>query len=125
MNKLIKISLSISLFGILVLLFLAQNDPEKKYISEIIKNALHYQNKKVEIEAVVIQETRYESEYARSNPDDLFTVLTIRDQTGVIQATCNCHQNQNLTGKNITLTGRISEYNKKPQITADKIRIKG
>ncbi len=101
----------------LILLFLAQSEPPLEKIGEVTNHSYNFLNKKVKIEAAVINEKRYDN----IKP---FKILSIQDATGSIQVTCNCPGDQNLTGKIIQVKGKVSEYNKNIQINADEIVLK-
>ncbi len=117
MDNTLKIPLSLSLAGILILLFLAQQEAPLEKIGNINNHSYNFLNKKVKIEATVVHEKKYDN----IKP---FKILSIQDTTGSIQVTCNCPKDQNLTGKFIQVTGKVSEYNKNLQINADEIIIK-
>ena len=112
LNKInfLKISLSISLIGILVLLFLANTLQPKLINLQEINNKLL--NQKVQVQGQITSIKTYD--------DSNFQVISIKDKTGKIDATIN--QILNLTiSQNITITGKITEYKGSLQIQADKI----
>ncbi len=117
MDNTLKIPLSLSLAGILILLFLAQQEPPLEKIGNINNHSYNFLNKKVKIEGTVINEKQYDN----IKP---FKILSIKDATGSIQVTCNCPGDQNLTGKFIQVKGKVSEYNQNLQINADEITLK-
>lgn len=107
---LLKITLSASLAGILLLLFLANIlNPKLTNIGEINDKLL---NKKVKVEGTISNIKTYE--------DKNFQVISIKDSTGEIDITVN--RVLNLTSnQNLTVIGTIKEYEQKLQIQADKI----
>ena len=117
MDNTLKIPLSLSLAGILILLFLAQQEAPLEKIGNINNHSYNFLNKKVKIEGMVINEKQYDT----IKP---FKILYIGDATGSIQVTCNCNPEKNLTEKTVQVTGKVSEYNKKIQINADEIALR-
>jgi RecJ-like exonuclease len=102
-----KISLIISLTGILILLLIINStELETTKISSINDNFL---NKNIKIIGQITNIKNY----------DNFATLTIKDSTGQIQGICNCNLNQ--TDKTFEITGRVSTYNNQLQINIDKI----
>lgn len=109
-TNLLKISLSISLFGILLLLFLINTLQPKLTDIENINDKLL--NKKVQVQGTISNIKAYKN----SN----FQVITIKDPTGEIDITTS--QILNLTKEqNITVIGVINEYKQNLQIQAEKI----
>ncbi len=110
MKKLLKISLSISLIGILFLLFLSNNLSPKQINIKDINNKLL--NQKVKVQGQVFNIRTYE--------DSNFQIISIKDTTGKIDTTLN--NPINITNnQTIIVIGIIKEYNKTLQIQAEKI----
>ena len=96
MQKLLKISLIISLLGTLLLIILSYSfQPKLININEINSNLL---NQKVKISGRVISE----KDYSKNLEKGYFKVLTIQ-------------------GKTIEVIGKVEEYKNKFQINADEI----
>lgn len=108
MQKLLKLSLSISLIGVLALFFISSLQLDEISISEINDMKL---NSKIKIKGEIISQRNY----------DNFRILTLEDETGKIDVKLNCQDCKNLTGKNLEVTGRLQEYKDKIQIRAEKI----
>jgi len=108
--NLLKISFTITLIGILLLLFMTNTlKPAKKDIINITSKDL---NKEIQISGQITNVRTY-------NESD-FQIITIKDSTGEINAIIN--KNSNLTNiSNITVTGEVQEYKSKLQISANKI----
>ncbi len=108
MDKLFKISLVGSILGIFLILFLANTLTLKQTnIVDINKKLL---NKKVRVQGTIFNIRNY----------DYFQVISIRDETGKIDITLD--KNLELTNiKEITVTGKVKEYEQYLQIQADKI----
>lgn len=106
---LFKLSLSVSLLTILLLLFLANTlEPKSTPVQNITNKDL---NKKIKIQGTIIK---------IQNKND-FQIITIQDSTGQISIIANSKIPKNHKSKNITITGTISEYKNNFQINADKI----
>ena len=111
----IKTTLSISLFGILLLLFLSEILSPKPINIENINNKLL--NKKVQVQGQIFNIRTYE--------DSNFQIISIKDETGKIDITKEIR----ITGRakplannqNILVIGKIKEYKQYLQIQADKI----
>ncbi|MEK6872658.1 MAG: OB-fold nucleic acid binding domain-containing protein [Nanoarchaeota archaeon] len=115
MNPL-KISLTISLLGIIILLILA-NTLEQKLtnIKELTINDL---NKKIKIQGKIMNIKNYEN----SKTNELFYVLTISDGAGQIDVVLNIKKTLNLKiNQNVTIMGRVNTYKNQLQIQAEKI----
>lgn len=112
-QTLLKISLIISLTGILILLLLSNLfQPKLIEIKDINELLL---NQKVQVQG----EITYIKDY------DNFQILTINDQTGKIPILINKNPGFNLTiNQPIAVIGRLTEYKNQLQITSDKIQIK-
>jgi len=108
--NLLKITLSISLIGILLLLFLSDFlEPELTNINQINNKLL---NKKTKIQGQISNIKTYTNQS--------FQVISIKDSTGEIDITLS--KILNLTkNQNITVIGMVNEYNKNLQIQADEI----
>ncbi len=110
--NLLKISLSISLIGILLLLFLANTLQPKPINIQGINNKLL--NQKVQVQGQITSIKTYH--------DSNFQVILIKDSTGKIDITIN--QILNLTiNQNMTVIGKITGYKGSLQIQAEKIII--
>ena len=112
MKNILKPTLIISLIGIFLLLSLANIlNPKLTTIDQITNKQI---NKNIKVSGEIFNIKSYEEED--------FQVISIKDETGKIDITINkiidLQQNQN-----ITVTGKIKEYNKFLQIQADKIFI--
>ncbi len=111
-KTLLKISLIISLIGILTLLFLA-NIQEPKLIS-IDKITDKQLNKNIKVQGQITNIKTYK--------DSNFQVISIKDGTGKIDITTN--QILNLTNsQNLIVIGKLTEYKNNLQIQANKISI--
>ena len=109
-KNLLKITLSISLIGILFLLFITNTQRPTLTNIENINNKLLNKNVKVQGEIFNI----------RSYEDSNFQVISIKDETGKIDVTIN--QILDLeNNKNIIVIGKITQYKEFIQIQADKI----
>ena len=107
--SLAKTSLIISLLGIAILLFLSRTlEPRTIKLADI---ASSMPEQLVKIEGMVVASKNYEK----------ITVLAVDDGTGKIDAVAYGLGNENLTGKNVRIIGKIREYNKKLEIEAEKI----
>lgn len=73
-------------------------------------------NKQVKIQGTLIR---------TSTLKDDFTALIIKDleKEGKIEAVCNCPNLKAYINQNLSINGKISEYNNKLQIRADKITL--
>ncbi len=107
--NLLKISLSISLIGILLLLFLININPKLINIEDINDKLL---NEKVQVHGQIFNIRSYE--------DSNFQIISIKDKTGEIDITTSKILNIS-KDQNITIIGKITEYNDALQIQADKI----
>lgn len=114
--NLLKISLTISLLGIVILLILANTlEPKLTNIKELTINDL---NKKVKIQGKIENIKNYEN----SKTNELFYILTISDNTGKIDAVLNIKKTLNLKiNQNATIIGRVNTYKNQLQIQAEKI----
>ena len=108
----LKITLTITLLGILLLLFLVNTlQPRQTNIEEINNNLL---NKNVKIKGIIFNIKTFE--------DSNFQVISIKDDTGKIDITIN--QITNLKeNQEISVTGKVKEYNQHLQVQADKIMV--
>jgi len=110
--NLLKITLSISLIGILLLLFLSNFLEPKLTNIEQINNKLL--NTKTKIQGTISNIKNYEN--------SSFQITSIKDETGEIDITTN--KILNLTkNQNITVIGTINEYKQRLQMQADEIII--
>jgi len=108
----LKTTLSISLIGILLLLFLSEFlSPKITNISDINNNLL---NQKTQVQGQIFNIRTFE--------DSNFQIISIKDSTGKIDIILN--KLVNITNnQNITVMGKVTEYNQTLQIQADKIII--
>lgn len=112
-NKgLLRGALMITLIGILIIISLnILLEPKLIGIGEIADKSL---NKNVKVQGIIFNIRSYE--------DSNFQVLSIEDETGKIDITTN--EILNLSESNqITVIGKIKEYNLYLQIQADKILV--
>ena len=110
MTLIIKLSLTISLIGIIILLILANTfEPQLKNIEEITPKNL---NKKVKVLGKIINIKSFE--------DSNFQILTISDSTGKIDITTNKILNLE-NNQDILVIGRVTNYKQDLQIEAEKI----
>ena len=107
----LKTTLSISLIGILLLLFLTNLNPELTNIENINNKLL---NQKTQVQGQIFNIRTFEE----SN----FQIISIKDETGKINIILNNPINIK-KDQNITVIGKITEYNQTLQIQADKIII--
>lgn len=111
-ENLFKISLSISIAGILLLLFLANFlEPKLIKIQDIEDKML---NKKVKIQGSII----------KIQDKETFQILTIVDETKGIDILCECNIEEIKKAQEIEVIGRVKEYKQALQIQADSIRKK-
>lgn len=108
--NLLKISLTISLIGIFLLLILSNTlEPKLISIGKINNNLME---KKVKVQGEISNIKTYE--------DSNFQIILIKDNTGKIEVTID--KILNLTNnQSIIVIGSIQEYKKALQIQADKI----
>ncbi len=108
MENLLKICLAISIIGIFLLLLLSNVlSPKAITLGEINDKMLN-------------QKVKVHGEIFRIEDKGTFKILSIKDETGKIDVTCECG---NLTYQNIEVEGTIKEYREYLQIQADKITI--
>ncbi len=106
----LKTTLSISLLGILLLLFLSEFlSPNITNISDINNKLL---NQKTQVQGQIFNIRTFE--------DSNFQIISIKDSTGKIDIILNNPTNL-ANNQNITVIGKITEYNQTLQIQADKI----
>lgn len=112
-QTLLKISLTISILGILLLLFLSNIiEPKLTNIKNIGTLGL---NKKVQLKGQITSLKSYK------NQD--FQIITLKDKTGKISVIIN-KPNRKLSlseEQEITVIGRITEYKNEFQVQAEKI----
>jgi DNA/RNA endonuclease YhcR with UshA esterase domain len=105
--NLLRVSLIISIVGIFLLLFLANTlQPRLTAIEEINDKMI---NKKITIKATIF----------RIADRETFKILSVKDETGKIDVLCDCQDIKN--NQEVTITGKVKEYNQYLQIQADKI----
>lgn len=117
--NIIKISLTISLLGIITLLILASIlEPSLKNINEIKNKDI---NKKIKIEGKIKNTKTIKNDNTRES----FQILMISDKTGEIDAVFNAKSNSNLlnlkTNQYIIIIGRVTQYKGRLQIQVEKI----
>ena len=109
MEKLTKITFSISLIGILLLLFLAnQIEPKAINIEGITKSMM---NRQVKIIGKIINIRNMEG----------FQIMMVQDKTGTMTVTADSETPINKTNAEIMIIGKVSEYKGEVQISASKI----
>ena len=109
MKLLLKISFTISLLGIFLLLLLSNIlEPQLININELSTKDID-KNIKVQGEITKIR-----------NINKDFQILTISDQTGKIDITLNTNK-QFKKNQNLIVTGRVSQYKNNLQIEANKV----
>ena len=108
-SKLTKISLTISILGILILLIISQNiEPEFKTIQQIKQIQL---NKNIKTQATITK---------LKTISKSFQILTLQDSTDSIQATLDKKTNLKIN-QSIIIYGKTTQYKDKIQIQASKI----
>ncbi len=106
------LTLIISIIGISILLLLSNIiEPKLSTILELKSKQTYEQ---VKIQGQLISQKSYNNE--------TFNILQIKDLTGIIQVLTNKNL-QLKTNSTIQVTGKITEYKSRIQITADKIKI--
>lgn len=107
MEHLFRVSLSVSLLGIFLLLLLANIiEPKLIQISSISKENI---DQRVKISGTI----------TRIQDKETFQILTIKDNSSQIDILCNC----DLTNiKDIEVIGKVQEYKKSLQLNAEKIK---
>lgn len=115
--NILKISMAISLVGIIVLLILANNiEPKLTKIKDITIKDL---NRKVKIQGKIINIKTYDTKNSET-----FQVLTISDETASIKIILNKNlKDQNLSIEQLMIIGRVTTYKNNLQIQAEKIII--
>jgi len=109
-QTILKITIIITILGIIVLLFLMNIiTPTQIKIKDIDDNSL---NQKVEVVGLIQAIKTYKT----SN----FQVITINDSTGKIDITLDRIVNVTIN-KKITVIGKVTEYKGNLQVQADKI----
>ena len=112
MVNLLKISLAISIIGILFLLFLTNT--LNSQLTDIKDINIKHLNKKIQVQGTIIN--------IRTYSDSNFQVLTLKDKTGKIDITLNTKQDLDYIKNNtLTITGRVTQYKDSLQIQAEKI----
>ena len=109
MTKLLPICLALSLIGIFTLLLLSNIKPKTISLDEINNKLL---GKQIKINAKITKIRSYE----QSN----FQIISVKDSTGEIDIILNKILNLK-NNQSINVIGKITEYNKTLQITANKI----
>ena len=106
--KLLKLSLIISLLGILILLIISNEyEPRLTKINQLTTNQL---NKNIKIQAQIIKSIK--------KPNS--QILTLRDSTGQVLAIINSKKSLP-TNKTLMITGKLQEYNQELEISINKI----
>ncbi|MEM3112884.1 MAG: OB-fold nucleic acid binding domain-containing protein [Candidatus Pacearchaeota archaeon] len=110
MDKISKISLLISMTGIIILLALNNlRENEINKVSDINENLLHKSIKIV------------------GKPDNMivnknnFTIFSLSDETGKIKVTCNCPDIKN--NETIEVIGKVIEYAEGLEVRAEIIKV--
>lgn len=109
MTSITKITLSISLLGIIFLLILTNTLPSENL--EIREINLNHLNKKLTTEGKI----------TRTNNFQDFQILTITKDSYSIDILLD--KKTNLTNENIIVTGRLEKYKDNLQIRAEKIKL--
>jgi DNA/RNA endonuclease YhcR with UshA esterase domain len=107
MSLITKLTLSISLLGIILLLILTNTLPAKKL--EIQEINLNHLNKKLTTEGKITRVNNFQD----------FQILTITKDSYSIDILLD--QKTNLTNENIIVTGRLEKYQNQFQIRAEII----
>lgn len=109
-DKLLKACFLVSLFGILLLLFLSEvMQPPLTEISSINKNIL---GKSLSLLGSVVSE---------KNMGDFKVLELCGNSSACISVILNSKDKNNFTGKDIIVVGKLAEYKNELQIEADKI----
>ncbi len=104
-----KISFTISILGIFLLLLLMNLiEPKKTNISDIKLSDI---NRKVKVQGKVDGIKNYET----------ITIVSISDKTGKIDLIINSKNIHLIKNQNITVTGRLTQYKGKLQVQVEKI----
>jgi RecJ-like exonuclease len=111
MKRTKQFCLIISLLGILILLLIV-NFSEIK-ISEISSVKLSRENQQVKISGIVISKQIYK--------ENNFTSFKLKDSTGEINIICNCPNIK--INQTLEVIGKVQQYQKQMQISADKINL--
>lgn len=113
MNKELKITLLLSLIGILLLIFIASQISTKKVdIGDITEKDLGH-NVKIEAKIVGLREF----------PEKSFQILTLEDSSGQMTATSNSDTMLNLSkNQDYLFVGKIQNYNQTLQLQLDIIK---
>lgn len=107
--NLLKLTLSISLLGIFILLTITTlTKPKTLQINQITKQDI---NKNIQITGELIQ---------TKSPLENFQILTIKDSKGEINILTNKILNLKKS-QQLTIIGKVQEYKNQLQIQADKI----
>lgn len=114
MEKLPKISLAISILGILALLIISNTlEPKTTSINKLTEKQI---NQKVKISGQLIKV------YQDKNKESDFQILTIQDKTGEIKAILNSNQNfTKYKNQSLIVIGAIKEYKNELEIQVEKI----
>lgn len=109
-----QLSFTISLIGILFLLFLITFPPQKiTPISNINSNQL---NKQVKVQGTITNI----KEFNQYN----FLLITVKDPTGeidILLSSTNLNQTNLTKSQNITIIGKVTQYKNNLQVQAEKI----
>ncbi len=107
--NLLKISFTITILGILLLLFITNLTTSKQISINQITN--QYLNKQIKINATITQ--------IQNKPS--FQIITLTDSTGKIQAILPLTSNNLSINQNIILIGTLTQYKNSFQIQTNKI----
>lgn len=117
--NLLKLTLTLSLLGIITLLILA--NVLELNLTPINEISAKHLNKKVKIQGSIKNVKNYENNKTKED----FYVLTILDKSGKIDAVFNAKSNSGLLNlkinQNVTIIGRVNTYKNQLQIQAEKI----
>jgi len=102
-----KISLILAMIGIFLLFISLSQEPPTKSISDLNLNNL---GEKIKISGTITSQRNY----------DNFYILILKQNNLSIEATVN-KLNQNLTNQNVEIIGKTELYNRKIQISIEKI----
>ena len=109
MSLITKLTLSVSLIGVVVLLILTNTIQIQEINIQDIN--LNHLNKKLTTEGIITKTNNYEN----------FQILTITKDSYSIEILLD--KKTNLTNENIKVTGRLEKYKDRLQIRADEIKL--
>ena len=107
--SILKISFTISVLGIFLLLLIANIiEPKQTNISDIKLDDI---NRKVKVRGQIDSIKNYET----------IKIITISDKTGKIDLIINSKNTSLIKNQNVTVIGRLTQYKGKLQIQVEKI----